>query len=282
VIFFLLSIPFGVQAESQVEIPTTIQVVDEDGRTHVSTNTPPRLPEVRTTPHVIPPLCAGILNAPHKYVPPLSIPADHPLRTRIESQRAVLSSLVAQFSFAPELSEAQGIALKESLSEFGADVLSTSTPLTCLSLLQGYREEESMNRRQMIAHLSDVARGLQYGLRSLSREYPEAPQGAVEALYAGDMLLSQRSSITSLTLTEGSLRMHVLFPVRMFWGSHATATVIIFSDERVVRAHTPWWSIFGKHTYSKTQERLSALLPQQPSFEGMYLRAKDIIEALPS
>lgn len=282
VLFFILWVPAVVSADSRMEIPTTIQVVDEMGRTRVSTDTPQRASEPRNAPFILPEECLTILNIPRTNIPSILIPSNHPLWARIESQRAGLATLIAQLSFAPEISRTQEVLLKESLPIFGTNIVSTTTPLTCLSLLEhAVRERGGLDQRYVIDRLSSVVTGLQYGLRILSNGQPEAPKNSVEVLYAGDVLLSQNPVVASLSMNQESVRMNIFLPVHMFWGKHATATVTLFSDEKTIALDAPWWIMLGKHKLSETKNRLLVLSPQQRSLEGIYLRTKAIVDSLP-
>ncbi len=275
-----LLLPSVANAENEVTIPTTIQVVDENGRTVVSTNTPMGTKTMSRAPFIIPPACSNFLASPTPFRIK-DIPLRHPLLTRIESRQSEYDTLVSEISFAPHLPDTTEILLREKLRVLAHTTGTTTTEASgCLRLLDSAVEAQGGKKQERtVDALLAILSGIQYGLRSIEGS-TTPPQSKEDALYAGDMLLSLHPEIVSVVLNDEHVHMHFLFPVQIFGRWNATATAKIIASSADSTLETPWWTRFGASPITDIRRKIDAVTPQKPGIEGMFYRAKEIATAL--
>jgi len=277
---FMLTIPHLGFSTSEVEIPTSIQVVDERGRTQISTGSPVRRTEERGVSFVIPEQCTTFIAQSPAL--PTNIPSDHTLRTRLESQLFSYYSLVSQISFAPHLPDATEVLLKERLRVLGGAISPTTTDtFVCLRLLNtAFVAQGGKDQRDVLGRLSAVLSGIQYGLTLVAVSTTTLPQTPEQALYAGDLLLSENYQILSVVIDRERVQFSLLVPIHIFGRWTATATARIVADEQRTTMTVPWWTKLGTSPVADIRKRLQKIPAQDVGVEGMFLRAKEIISIL--
>jgi hypothetical protein len=276
VLFFIL--PLSVLAGSKAYVPTSIQVVDEGGNTIISTSTPlvpkevPRI--LFSTPSVCLPFLQDSVDAP---IVTRSFGAEHPLRTRMESQEANLQTLVARLSFAPHLSRTAAESFKNNILMEWTHSTSTAV-LDCLSLL--VKEFQTQNETHMDTTIDEVARiihGLRYANRYSDTTAIEIPKDTQEALFAGDLLLLTCPSCLSLSMRANVAELSFLLPVKLFGWVEQGAKISVHISANSVSVDNPWWLALSSHRLSLLMRDFQEAPQGEGGVTGMFMRTQYIV-----
>ncbi len=283
-LILLWTVPLCAFAASKIEVGTQIQVVDAQGNTEVREPVKPRkAPEEDLAIFSPPQICTKWISTDRlNEKPSITIPKEHPLSTRIESQRSSLNSLVQRLSVAPYLSSTEDASLRKSLLSDEILLATSSEIIDCLSALEAsVRSNLSKDQRELTTRISTTLLGLRYGIQNVFSKSNILPLTKDEALYAGDILQRAHPHITSLSITDTRVDGMFILPVSLFgrWSVDATVSFSL-GEEDVMDA--PWWISLGNHRLSSMRDQIHALTPKEKGVAGMFLYAEQVANIISS
>jgi hypothetical protein len=252
-LFLLLAIlPSLAFSAQEVDIPTTIQVFDASGKTSVATSTPTRASLPLSSAFVLPTICTTIIGTTPQESPFTTMSREHPLVTRIQSQRAILSSLIEELSFAPYLSVKDESVLGEHLRN-----MENEATVECLFVLASIVDgRDGKDRSGLVSRIDEVTQGLRYALTHETGGSPRVPTNAAEAMYAGDLLRLQYPTVDSLSITEYRVDLRISVRARLF-GIFETPVPIRMTAEGSLRTmERPWWTALSSNTLDRMERDL--------------------------
>jgi hypothetical protein len=264
-------------AAQNIEVPTSVQVFDEQGETRIMDPNPVLLQQEIPKKILLPPPCIQLFTDRHRENTPFSISPAHPLRTRLESQYAQLRRDVEQLHMPNTLSGNNQKIWRDAVLDL--NTASTSLlALTCGTLLVDQDATSDENQKRLLQNITSTREGLLYGKAQIDTTEIREPLTLQEALYAGDLFLLSHPNISSLSFTHDTVSFDMRTPMQFFGLWTKTGVAHISAKKNTVEVRVPWWGLGEKARFEKA---LSETPSQTTDFPGLYLRLKDLLLRIP-
>ncbi len=264
-------------AAQKIEVPTSVQVFDEQGGTQIMDPNPVLLQRETSKKILLPPPCLQLFADHHIEKTPFSVSPTHPLRTRLESQYAQLRRNVEQLRMPNTLSGDNQKMLRDAILDL--NTASTSLlALTCGTLLVDQDAASDDNQKVLLQNITSIREGLLYGKSQITITEMREPLTHQEALYAGDLVLQSHPNISSLSFTHDAVSFDMRAPMQFFGLWTKTGVAHINAKKDTVEVRVPWWGLWEKARFEKA---LSDTPSQTTDFPGLYLRLKDLLVRIP-